>query len=190
MGIDLQVIAAGIETANLPGRMERVDCGQPFGVWVDSAVSPSQLNGAISAIAPICEGQLWCVCSTAPSQSADERKLIGEILERKIEKPILTQLSPTTSIDYEPCHQMLDGFAKPESAHVMPNRRDAIQWALANAKPHDAILIVGAGEQATGPFGKSQEKLTDQQICQAFLCERGEHLDIMRSEIYRMDDYR
>ena len=50
---------------SFPGRLERIDCGQPFGVWVDSAVnSPSPLNlwGHCSGFSPVCEGRLICIC--------------------------------------------------------------------------------------------------------------------------------
>ena len=187
LGIELHEIAAGLETATLPGRLERVDCGQDFGVWIDSSFSPNQLNGAISAIAPICEGRLWCVCATSTNQTPEERRTIGEILERKIEKPIISQLSMSSGLDFEPCHQILDGFKKPEIAHVMPDRRKAIEWALISAKPKDAVLIVGAGEKPTLINGAA---LTDREICQSFLCEKGNHLNMLKQEIYRMDDYR
>ena len=85
---------------------------------------------------------------------------------------------------------MLDGFKKPEKAHVMPDRRNAIQWALSNAKPNDAVLVVGAGERVNGPFGRGKVKLTDREICQSVLCDAGKKFNALQSEIYRIDDYR
>ena len=190
IGIDLQVIAAGLQSARIPGRLQRVDCGQEFGVWIDSSVSPNQLNGAIAAIAPICEGRIWCVCSTAQNQTADERRILGEILERKIDQSVISQLTSTKKIDYEPCHQILDGFENPALARVMPDRCNAIEWVLSKADPKDVVLIVGAGERTTGPFGHDKKKLTDREICQTVLCNAGSKFDEQRPESYRIDDYR
>lgn len=190
-GIDLDVIVKGLETVRIPGRLERVDCGQKFGVWIDSSLSPQHLNCAIAALGPVCEGNLWCICSTDPSQSREERNQLGSILERKTEKAILTQNAPSDEIDYEPCHQILDGFDNPKSAQIMPNRIKAIEWVLSNAQPNDSILISGAGEK---PICYSDEKwaITDRDICSTCLYDlaNGSTESGADQNIFRIEDYR
>ena len=193
-GIDLETIAQGLEFAQTPGRLERIDCGQGFGVWVDSSLSPNQLNGAIAAVAPLCEGKLWCVGSTDHSQTPEERKQIGSILERKTEKPIITQSKSTTQIDYEPSHQVIDGFEDPSSAHVMPDRIKAIEWALSQAGEKDIVLISGAGERPIATVGDEQWSVTDKDVCTAFLTNgsKGGQVGHFPTivDIYNIDDYR
>ncbi|MEM7456883.1 MAG: Mur ligase family protein [Planctomycetota bacterium] len=61
-GIELPVIARGLENAStVPGRLERVDCGQPFNVWIDSAKSVRQLATALQSIRKVTKGKVWCV---------------------------------------------------------------------------------------------------------------------------------
>ena len=44
-GIDLATIVRGLESADqVPGRLERIECGQPFGVFVDYAHTPDAIE--------------------------------------------------------------------------------------------------------------------------------------------------
>ncbi len=189
-GIDLDVIVKGLEATRLPGRLERVDCGQDFGVWIDSSLVPSHLNSAIAALSQVCEGKLWCVCSTDQSQSKNDRRQLGTILERKCETAVITQSFNQGAIDYEPCHQVLDGFKRPASAHVIPNRVQAIEWVLAQARPQDAVLICGAGEKPIVRAGAESWSITDRDVCTTVLNDMSQNAIESKSEIYRIDDYR
>ena len=128
MGIELDVIAEGLERATIPGRLERVDCGQPFGVWIDSAKSPNQLLAALGAIGRVVEGKVWCVCSTDETQSQGDRRQLGEILERMTEKAIITCGKIDKHIDYEPAHQVIDGFSNATKPMVVPDRFKAVSY--------------------------------------------------------------
>ena len=70
-GFDLSTIAQGLETAgNIPGRLERVECGQPFGVWIDSARTTGQLAPCPGLDPPkVTTGKVWCICSIEDGQS-------------------------------------------------------------------------------------------------------------------------
>ena len=80
MGIELSTIVRGLESVScIPGRLERVECGQPFGVWIDAARNPNQLATAIRSIRQVTQGRLWCVCSTNDDQTKNERRRMGEV---------------------------------------------------------------------------------------------------------------
>ena len=195
-GIDLSTIAKGLESANnISGRLERVECGQPFGVWVDSARSASQLANAIAALRQVTSGKVLCICSIDEGQSKHQRRTMGEILERASDLPIITRASIEQVIDYEPAHQVLDGFSDPERAQLIPNRFKAIEWALQQAQPGDAVLVTGCGERPFALIGEHNWTITDRDVCQAWLydhatlspdCEQpGEHPWILNIDDYR-----
>ena len=190
LDIELDIVARGLETACIPGRLERVDCGQSFGVWVDSASTPSQLSGAIAAVSPVCEGRIFCIGSTHEDQSDDDRKRIGRILERKSDIPVITQSKLANRIDYESCHQVLDGFENVSRAHVIPDRLKAIHWALQQAKPEDCILIAGAGEKPQAILEASGQEVSDRDICQAWLYDNSDRTTVPEPKIFRFEDYR
>lgn len=191
LGLDLKVIARGLETARIPGRLQRVDCGQEFNLWIDSARNPNQLNGAISAIAPVCDGKLWCVCSVDDAQSETERKKLGIILEKKTEKAIITSHFagvPKSRIDYEPFHQIIDGFEDPSFASLMPGRIRAIEWALSQAAPGDSVLITGCGSNPIGNVDHAGDHITDHDACRTFLTNKKSN-DNEPPQIFKISDY-
>ena len=195
-GIDLPSIARGIESvANIPGRLERIECGQPFGVWVDSARSTSQLATAIRTLKQVTDGRLWCVCSIEDGQSDLQRRTMGEIVEKAADRAIITRTSVGQVVDYEPAHQVLDGFSKPKNAQLIPNRFKAIEYALQNAKPGDGVLVTGCGERPFAMIGEHKWTITDRDVCQAWLYDHAslapeENQPDISSQIFNIDDYR
>ena len=196
-GLELSTIAKGLETTgNIPGRLERVECGQPYGLWIDSARSPGQLANALRTIKQVTQGQVWCVCSTDEAQSEIQRRRIGEVVERSANKVVITRTTAQGAVDFEPAHQMLDGFEHPENAHLLPNRFNAIQWVLQNAKPDDAVLVSGCGERPFALVGEEHWTITDRDVCQAWLYDHSEVVTAKQtpnfnsSQIFNIEDYR
>ena len=196
-GLELSTIARGLEAAgNIPGRLERVECGQSYGLWIDSARSPGQLANALRTIKQVTDGQVWCVCSTDEAQSEIQRRRIGEVVERSANKVVITRTTAQEAVDFEPAHQILDGFENPEDAHLLPNRFKAIQWALQNAKPNDAVLVSGCGERPFALVGEDHWTITDRDVCQAWLYDHSaleteaRKPNFPSTQIFNIDDYR
>lgn len=190
--IPLQVIAQGLESAGtIPGRLERIECGQDFGTWIDSAHSPSQLANAIKAVKNVTKGKVWCVCSVNDEQTATHRRRMGEIIERSADQSVVTRTAIEKHVDYEPFHQVLDGFDKPESAEIIPNRFSAIEWGLSRAKPGDSVLITGCGERPVATVGEKQWPVSDRDVCQAWLYDRGKkETESSPARIFNIEDFR
>ena len=195
-GIDLSTIAKGLETTgNIPGRLERVECGQPFGVWVDSARSTGQLAHAIASLRQVTTGKVWCICSIEDGQSNLQRRRMGEIVERAADHTVITRASLDQVIDYEPAHQVLDGFQDPAKAVVIPNRFNAIEWTLQRAQPGDSVLVAGCGERPFALIGEHNWTITDRDVCQAWLYDHATLSPDSRkpdgiASIFNIDDYR
>lgn len=196
LGIDLPTIAKGLEMAEqIPGRLQKVQCGQEFGVWVDSANTPSQLATALQTLRGVVDGNIWCVVSTSQHQSSLHRKQLGQVAERAADFGIVTRDDVQPFVDYEPIHQVLDGYENPAKAQPIPNRFKAIQWALSQANERDAVLVTGCGQQSFALLGDRAWPVTDQDVCEAWLHDRNglesEFPDDHDGEdIFNIDDYR
>lgn len=197
MGIELSIIARGLESANrIPGRLERIECGQQFGVWVDAARNPNQLATAVRSIKQVTQGKVWCVCSTNDEQTQNERRRLGEVVERSAVEPIITRVAVDQISDYEPTHQVLDGFDEPAKARIIPNRFKAIEWALQQAQPGDSVLITGCGEKPFALVGENRWTINDRDVCQAWLYDHASVQDFAgrctESDpvIFDINDYR
>jgi UDP-N-acetylmuramoyl-L-alanyl-D-glutamate--2,6-diaminopimelate ligase len=118
---------------------------------------------------------------------------LGEVVEKAANKSVITRTSADPMVDYEPIHQVLDGFQKPESAQIIPNRFKAIQWVLDQAQPGDAVLISGCGERPFALVGEHHWTIADRDVCQAWLYDNASMLTEKFEKppsIYKIDDYR
>lgn len=146
MGIDLATVARGLEAVErLPGRMERVECGQRFGVYVDSADNPDRLAIALKALRKVTSGRVLCVFGTPDYRPADDRPMMGRVVERAADLGVLTGGHIAHAEPLQVLHDVLDGYDRPARAHLIPTRAQAIQWTLEQAKPGDSVLIAGEG---------------------------------------------
>lgn len=145
-GIDLPTIARGLESvSSIPQRMERIECGQPFGVFLDQAQNADALATVLKSLRAVTKGRLICVLGAAGDQDKDKRPLMGRVAERSADLSILTSQQPGTEPPLAIIHDILDGYDRPSSAHVLPDRAKAICWTLQQARAGDTILIAAQG---------------------------------------------
>jgi len=94
-GIDLQTIAAGLEAVvALPARMERVDCGQGFPVFVDAANSPDALRASLRTARQLAEGRVICVWGDSAHGAGSEHLAVSQVLSRLADLAIVTRQLP------------------------------------------------------------------------------------------------
>ena len=80
MGIDLATVARGLEAVErVPGRMERIECGQPFSVFADSADTPDRLAVALKTLRRATRGRVLCAYSVYDRKRVGERPLMGRV---------------------------------------------------------------------------------------------------------------
>ncbi len=143
-GIDLATSVGAVESiAKIPGRLERVECGQPFSIFSDAATSSQHLRQTLVTLREVTEGKLICVFGQGESPRQELRSLRGSIVERYADLGIITSDMPDNLEPLRATHDVLDGYRKPAKAHVMPNRTRAIEWALQCAEPGDTVVLAG-----------------------------------------------
>lgn len=143
-GVDLSVAVRAVESIqSIPGKLERVECGQPFSVFSDAATSANQLRAALLTLREITTGRLICVFGQGETNRPEIRALRGGVVERYADLGIITSDVVTEPEPLRVAHDVLDGYRKPGKAHVMPNRTRAIEWAIDRARPGDTVLLAG-----------------------------------------------
>jgi UDP-N-acetylmuramoyl-L-alanyl-D-glutamate--2,6-diaminopimelate ligase len=146
-GLPLATIARGLEAVDsIPGRMERIDCGQDFGFFVDEASSHDSLAMCLKTARQVTNGRVICVTSAVSSDAA-QRALIGRVLEKHAGVSVITSESAKAPKSLAFAHDVLDGFQRPGKAHVIPSRDKAIRWAMEEAREGDTVVVCGAGHR-------------------------------------------
>jgi UDP-N-acetylmuramoyl-L-alanyl-D-glutamate--2,6-diaminopimelate ligase len=174
MGFDLPTIVRGLEKVDrLPGRMERIECGQPFGVFVDAAATPETLSQSIKTLRQATRGRVFVVAGSREGTAANRRALLGRVIERGCHVPVLTSDDPGHEQPLQIAHEMLDGFQRAGKAQVIPNRAAAIRWALSQAREGDSVLMAGKGDRAGQLIGRKRTAHDDREVACAWLYDQG-----------------
>jgi len=169
-GIDLPTVVRGLEAAGqVPGRLERIECGQPFSVFVDFAHTPHALTGCLRTLRGLATGRLICVFGAGGDRDRRKRPLMGRAVEAEADLAVVTSDNPRTEDPQAIIRQVLAGFRHPVAAEVLLDRAEAIQRALAAAEPGDCVLIAGKGHENYQIVGEDCIPLDDREVARQWL---------------------
>ncbi len=171
-GIDLPTIVRGLENLeHVPGRLERIECGQPYSVFVDFAHTPDALSGSLSTLREVIPGRIFCVFGAGGNRDQEKRPLMGRAVEETADVAIVTSDNPRNEPAERIVRDILDGFHRPYEARVMLDRAEAIAWALGQARPGDCVLIAGKGHESCQIIGDRRIPFDDRDVAKAWLYE-------------------
>lgn len=166
LGIPLDTIVAGLENApQVPGRLERIDLGQDFSVFVDYAHTPDGLASAIAAVRGATERRLITVFGCGGDRDPDKRPLMGRVAGSMSDAVVLTSDNPRTEDPVGIILQVEDGLAGTGAErHVELDRRSAIVLALRLAQAGDSVLVAGKGHEDYQIFADRTIHFDDREI--------------------------
>jgi UDP-N-acetylmuramoyl-L-alanyl-D-glutamate--2,6-diaminopimelate ligase len=178
LGVPAEAAAAGVRgLARVPGRFEKVEAGQPFGVVVDYAHTPDALERVLRTARAGAAGRVLVVFGCGGDRDAGKRPLMGEAAARLADLAILTSDNPRGE-DPERIIDAIEAGARkacrpPRAYARMGDRRAAIGEALRRAAPGDLVLIAGKGHEATQVIGNTVLPFDDVQVARDLLAGLG-----------------
>lgn len=166
-GISPSKIARGLEEVReLPGRLERIECGQTYGVFVDEGLAPESLATCLAAIRRASTGRVICVFNSAAEHNRLMRTKLARIVEQACDLAIITE-SPTGAVDSP--KELAAGFRDASKRSIVADRTDAIREALKQAQPGDSVLIAGQGAATYAIADREQDYWDDRQVVRQYL---------------------
>lgn len=178
-GIAPEAIAAGIaQVRGIVGRMERIDCGQPFTAIVDFAHTPNAMENALQCARDLTQGQVVVVFGCAGLRDVAKRAWMGEAAGRLADRVIITAEDPRT----EPLDAIMDQIAEGcqkagrrqgEGYWKIGDRNEAISTALRMAQPGDVVIATGKGHERSMCFGETEYPWSDQDAVREGLAHLG-----------------
>ena len=147
-GISWDAILAGLSNLKgVPGRMQRVDIGQNFYVFVDFAYTNEALLRAYETLKPYQKGRLITVFGCGGQRDRTKRPLMGASATKNSDLVFLTNDNPRKEDPKNIFEDILKGITDKSKVILEPSRRAAIQKAIAAARPKDIIIIAGKGHE-------------------------------------------
>jgi UDP-N-acetylmuramoyl-L-alanyl-D-glutamate--2,6-diaminopimelate ligase len=194
LGIAPEVAARGIASLEgIPGRMERIDLGQPFTAIVDFAHTPNALKVTLEAAREILEkmkdesdalslskggkkGRVIVAFGSAGLRDKEKRRMMAEVAAEYADLSVLTAEDPRTESLAGILEEMAAGATtrggrEGESFWRVPDRGEAIRFAVRMARPGDILLSCGKGHEQSMCFGNVEYPWDDRTAMRAALSE-------------------
>jgi UDP-N-acetylmuramoyl-L-alanyl-D-glutamate--2,6-diaminopimelate ligase len=152
-GVEPQVAADGVAAVpGVPGRLERVDAGQPYLAVVDYAHKTDAVESVLRALRKVTDGRIHVVLGCGGERDRHKRGPMGAACARLADTAVLTSDNPRSEDPLAILAAMLAGAAEVpahERGHVTvePDRAAAIATAVAGAEPGDVVLVAGKGHE-------------------------------------------
>lgn len=154
--LDADAVRSGLGgVAGVPGRMERIDRGQPFAVIVDYAHSPASLQKVLEILGPVATargGGLICVFGSAGERDVAKRPMMGRIAGERCRFVVVTDEDPRgedseTILDEIAAGVEAAGLRRGRDLVCIADRREAILEAMSRARSGDVVLLAGKGHE-------------------------------------------
>ena len=168
LGIPLDTCCEALKTfRGIPGRLERIDEGQPFSVFVDFTVTPQAFRATLTTVRQLLQpGQrLLVLTGSCGNRMREKRPVIGRLCSELADVIVLTDDEPYTEDPQRIIDDIRAGVLPGKGeVHTMLDRREAIAFTLRQARPGDAVLLCGMGSYpirvtAAGPIPWNEQKI-------------------------------
>jgi len=173
-GCAASAIAEGIDRlACVPGRFERVDCGQPFTVVVDYAHTDDALRNLTALgreLVSGAKGRVLTVFGCGGDRDRNKRPLMGEAAGRGSDFVVLTSDNPRSEDPVAIINDAVVGLQKTGVKYsVEADRPKAIALAIGDARPGDIVLLAGKGHEKVQITREGSIPFDDLEVARAAL---------------------
>jgi UDP-N-acetylmuramoyl-L-alanyl-D-glutamate--2,6-diaminopimelate ligase len=177
-GVELEVAAAALaRTAGVPGRMERIDAGQPFAVVVDYAHTADSLAKVLRMLRPVTRGRLIAVFGSAGERDPTKRPAMGRVAAELADMTVVTDEDPRLEDPRAINEAIAEGARAAGATHdslvVIDDRREAIDHAIGLARQGDVVLLAGKGHETSIFRGAEKLPWDDRVVAREALAAAG-----------------
>ncbi len=182
--LDPGAIQAGVAALpGVPGRMEVISLDsqvpglQDFTALVDFAHTPNALKKSLQAARQLTSGRVIAVFGSAGLRDRAKRRMMAEVAAQFADLSIFTAEDPRTESLSDILSEMASGAkayqgVEGQSFWRIPDRADAIRFAVSLAKPSDLVIACGKGHEQSMCFGDTEYPWDDRSAMRAALAER------------------
>ncbi len=170
LGFSPQAIKTGVERVRaVPGRLEPIDCGQLFKVFVDYAHTDDALYNVLSALRQLISGRIIVVFGCGGDRDKTKRPRMGRVASELADLVIVTSDNPRSEDPGTIADQIVSGIQNKNYAVIL-DRAKAIKEALAKAKEGDCVLIAGKGHEPYQVLKDTTIAFDDREVARKILC--------------------
>ncbi len=147
-GVSIENIIKSLSHAAPLGHLEVVASHNGAAFVIDYAYDEPALRRTIRTLREYCRGRLIVLVGCAGGRAFSRRASVGGVISELSDLCILTSYDPDFEDPMSIIHDILDGFGDRETPFVcIPDRREAVEYAVREAKDGDVVLFAGKGHE-------------------------------------------
>ncbi len=167
LGFGLKESAAALaECRGVKGRVEVVPTpGKDFTILIDYAHTPDAIENVLRAVKETAPGRVGILFGCGGDRDRTKRPKMAAIAAKLADYLIVTSDNPRTEEPEAIIAEILTGLEGTSVPHaVIPDRREAIRWAIEHAQPDDVIILAGKGHETYQIIGKTKHHMDEREI--------------------------
>jgi len=171
LGYSLEVITSALsKCTGAPGRFEGLPHDGDFAVVVDYAHSDDALLNVLRTAREVTKGRIITVFGCGGDRDRSKRAPMGEAAGSLSDVVILTSDNPRTEDPNQILCDAEEGIQKTGKPYEkISDRREAIHYAIAQARAHDLVLIAGKGHEDYQIIGREVFHFDDKEVAREAL---------------------
>jgi UDP-N-acetylmuramoyl-L-alanyl-D-glutamate--2,6-diaminopimelate ligase len=171
LGYSLDAISEGIESCvGAPGRFERVPNEEGFAVVVDYAHTDDALDNTLRTARDLADGRIITVFGCGGDRDKTKRLSMGRAAGKYSDLCLITSDNPRTEDPLKIIAEVEAGVKETAAPYkVISDRREAIHFAIKEAKPGDVIIIAGKGHETYQIIGSDKFHFDDREVAKEAL---------------------
>jgi UDP-N-acetylmuramoyl-L-alanyl-D-glutamate--2,6-diaminopimelate ligase len=178
-GVEAGAAAEALGTVEgVPGRMERIAAGQPFGVVVDYAHTADSLGKVLRTLRPLTNGRLIVVFGSAGERDRVKRPAMGKVAADLADLAVVTDEDPRLEDGHAINEAIAEGARSAGALDgtnlwVIDDRREAIAHAIGLAQAGDVILLAGKGHEGSMFYANEKRWWDEREVARQELAAAG-----------------
>lgn len=148
LGLTLEQVCDGLADApGIKGRAEIVPTGRDFTVMIDYSHTPDSMENILRTVRGYARGRVVGLFGCGGDRDRAKRPLMGRAACQGCDLAIVTSDNPRSEDPQAIIDDILTGMDGKTRYKVIPDRREAIAWAVHNARKDDVIVLMGKGQE-------------------------------------------
>lgn len=170
LGVPLVEAAGALKHCRgVKGRAEVVPTGRDFTIIIDYAHTPDGLENILLTLKEFTKGRLITVFGAGGNRDRKKRPLMGQTVERYSDICIVTSDNPRSEEPRAIIADILEGMSDKEKQVIIPDRVEAIGYAIKHAEKGDVILLAGKGHETYQEINGKKNHMDEREIVRSFL---------------------
>lgn len=164
LGLTLEQVTAALATAKgIKGRAEIVPTGREFTVMIDYSHTPDSMENILRTVRGYAKGRVIGLFGAGGDRDKEKRPIMGRIGAEGCDVCIVTSDNPRSEDPQAIIRDILSGMDGKARPKVIVDRREAIAWAVQNARKDDIILLMGKGQETYQEIGGQKLHLDERE---------------------------